>query len=246
MTVPARIVVTRPRPGLDRTLDWIAAAGHQAIGCPLTRIEPLNGGSVRFDPAVQGLVVSSANAFRFLDPEAARHLQHLPLWLVGERTAAAARSAGFGAIQAVVPDAQALEQHFAALRPHGRPLGYLAGRVRSPAVEQLSRAHGVRLQVADIYDTMADDDGCAALLGAFTLGLPDAVMFHAARSVEVAFDTLVGRVDENVLLRCRYIMISGRLLACVPKHLRPACRVAASPNEPGMQAALAQVISPFD
>ena len=92
MSVP--LVVLRPEPGLSETMAAARAQGLEAIGAPLWTIEP-----VAWDaPAVGGfdaILLGSASAVRHGGPALERFMG-LPVHAVGERTAAAARGAGFG------------------------------------------------------------------------------------------------------------------------------------------------------
>lgn len=104
------LIVLRPEPGCSETLAAARERGLEAVGSPLFAIEPVpwdGDGPVSAD----ALLVGSANAFRHggsgLDA-----VRHLPVWAVGERTAAAAREAGFsvdrtgqGGLQSLVEQA---------------------------------------------------------------------------------------------------------------------------------------------
>lgn len=86
------LAVLRPQPGWTATADAARAAGIAVIGHPLMTAEPLDwtlpGG--RFD----GLLAGSGAVFREGGAGLAA-LAGVPVWAVGEATAAAARAAGF-------------------------------------------------------------------------------------------------------------------------------------------------------
>jgi uroporphyrinogen-III synthase len=91
MTVP--LVVLRPEPGCRETISKAREVGLIAIAAPLFQIEAVTWqvpDVARFDAIAAG----SANAFRF-GGSALRSLASLPVHAVGERTAEAARAAGF-------------------------------------------------------------------------------------------------------------------------------------------------------
>lgn len=87
------LVVVRPEPGLSETLIGARDRGLNAIAAPLFTIEP-----VAWDApdagAFDGLLIGSANAVRH-GGAGLHRLSALPVHAVGERTAAAAREAGF-------------------------------------------------------------------------------------------------------------------------------------------------------
>lgn len=91
MTRP--LIVLRPEPGLHETVVEARRLGLTAIAAPLFDIAPVAWCAPdvgEFDAIVAG----SANAFR-LGGMALEGLRDLPVHAVGDRTAAAARAAGF-------------------------------------------------------------------------------------------------------------------------------------------------------
>ena len=84
-----RVLVLRPEPGASATVGRARALGLDAVAVPLFEIEPLEWktpGPERFD----GVLLTSANAVGSVCGE----LRRLPVYAVGEATAAAARGAG--------------------------------------------------------------------------------------------------------------------------------------------------------
>lgn len=110
MSLP--LVVLRPEPGCSETLAAARAMGLDAIAAPLFAIEPVAWEVP--DPAeFDALLVGSANAFRRGGAGLSR-LAALPVHAVGERTADAARAAGFGLAQVGEGGLQALLDTLAA------------------------------------------------------------------------------------------------------------------------------------
>ncbi|BDI61665.1 uroporphyrinogen-III synthase [Qipengyuania nanhaisediminis] len=89
----AKVIVTRPRPGLDDTLARARAVGLDAVGHPLSEIEP-RGWHGPDPEQVDALLVGSANAIRHGGEELRRY-GGKPVHAVGKATAEAARRAGF-------------------------------------------------------------------------------------------------------------------------------------------------------
>lgn len=87
-----RVVVLRPEPGASETAERARKLGLEATVLPLFAIEPV-AWTVP-DGEYDGLLLTSANAVRHAGPGIAQ-LQHLPVYAVGQATAAAARNAGF-------------------------------------------------------------------------------------------------------------------------------------------------------
>ena len=91
MTRP--LIVLRPEPGSAETIAAARARGLVAIASPLFTIEPVPWQAP--DPAAfDGILVGSANVFRH-GGGGLSALADLPIYAVGERTARAARAAGF-------------------------------------------------------------------------------------------------------------------------------------------------------
>lgn len=88
-----RVLVLRPEPGASETVAKARALGLHAVSVPLFEVEPVAWEvpePARFD----GLLLTSANAVRRAGP-GVEPLRMLPVYAVGEATAAAARDHGF-------------------------------------------------------------------------------------------------------------------------------------------------------
>jgi uroporphyrinogen-III synthase len=102
------ILVTRPQPDNDATAAGLRARGFHVLQAPMLRFEPVVF-SVDADAHYGAVIVTSANALRAMagQPTAAS-LHPLPVFAVGERTAEAARNAGFRHVISADGDANAL------------------------------------------------------------------------------------------------------------------------------------------
>jgi len=92
------ILVTRPQPDNEKTGASLRARGFEVLLAPMLRFEPV---ALPDEPTADyaAVIVTSANALRAVEPQLAEYgLLGLPLFAVGERTAAAARKAGFGSV----------------------------------------------------------------------------------------------------------------------------------------------------
>ena len=89
------VLVTRPHPDDEATAAGLRAKGFEVLLAPMLRFEPV---AFRDDTEARygAVIVTSANALRGIEAHLAGHpLLKLPLFAVGEHTAAAARRAGF-------------------------------------------------------------------------------------------------------------------------------------------------------
>ena len=102
------ILVTRPHPDNEATSENLRARGHVVLLAPVLKFEP-----VAFldesETSYGAVIVTSANAIRGVAPQLQDlGLLELPLFAVGEHTAAAARDAGFAEVIVAGGDAAAL------------------------------------------------------------------------------------------------------------------------------------------
>jgi uroporphyrinogen-III synthase len=117
-------LILRPEPGASSTRARAEAVGFTAIVAPFFTVAPVAWDAP--DPgAHDALMLTSANALRHAGPDLARY-RALPIYAVGETTAAAARAAGFAGIRTGDDDATVLLAMMAADGVK-RPL-HLAGR----------------------------------------------------------------------------------------------------------------------
>lgn len=155
-----RVLVTRPQPDAATVADALAARGHEAVTCPLLEIQP------RVIPEAQravldrsaGLIVTSANAIRALQPQPALQLAPLlekPLFAVGPATEAAARAAGFLDIRTGAADAEALVGLIADYwTPASGPLLHLCGAEIAGDLTASLAAKGFGVEALIIYDAV--------------------------------------------------------------------------------------------
>jgi uroporphyrinogen-III synthase len=123
-----RLVVLRPEPGASATVQRARAIGLDAVAVPLFEVEPV-AWEVPDPREFDALLLTSANAVRH-GGDGLERLRGLPVYAVGEATAAAARRAGFeiAATGAVGVDA------LLASIPAGVRLLHLCGEHRDAAV----------------------------------------------------------------------------------------------------------------
>src|SRR6476469_7927141 len=102
------VLVTRPHPDDEATATALRARGFDVLRAPMLRFEPVPFRDDA-DATYGAIIVTSANALRAIAPYIVdSRLLKLPVFAVGENTAAAARDAGFGEVIASRGDAGAL------------------------------------------------------------------------------------------------------------------------------------------
>ncbi|HTK36174.1 MAG TPA: uroporphyrinogen-III synthase [Caulobacteraceae bacterium] len=136
----SRVWITRAKPAADATAMRVRARGLEPLVAPLLIVHPIEGVALDLD-GVGALAFTSANAipaFAALTSE-----RSLPVFAVGEATAAAARTAGFAHVVAADGDVSALAHRVAAdgdlglvLHPGAlEPAGDLAAALTAAGIE---------------------------------------------------------------------------------------------------------------
>lgn len=102
------ILVTRPHPDNQATAENLRARGHQVLLAPVLKFEPIAFHD-ESEAGYSAIIVTSANAIRAVAQQLRDlGLLDLPLFAVGERTAAAARDVGFADVIVAGGDSAAL------------------------------------------------------------------------------------------------------------------------------------------
>jgi uroporphyrinogen-III synthase len=217
------VLVTRPEPAAERTAAALAARGHKAWKVPLLKIEPvgadLSGGW-------GGVIVTSANA-----PAAATAnpaLLKLPAFAVGERSAEAARAAGFTDVSSAGGDVRDLIRVLRNRKAEAKaPLLYLAGEDRAADLVGDLAASGIVAEMRVVYRA-ATAPFPDALVAALESGDVQAAVHFSKRSAE---NYLAGAVEADIAeaaLKVRHYCLSAQVAA--PLQAAGAKRVAVAPR----------------
>lgn len=227
-----RVLVTRPLRDAGRTAAALAAAGHEAMLAPVTRIEAVST-EIPQGPFA-AVIATSAHAFEFLKAADVARLRDIPVFCAGARTAEAARASGFADARVPAADVAALLAGFDA--PPGAVL-YLAGRDRKPALEDGLRASGRPVETVIVYAAAAVNALPQSALAALRAGQIDAVLHYSRRSAELFLALAHAGSAEGALTGVAHVCISEDAAAPVVEAGLSA-RMAVTPDGAGMLAAL--------
>jgi uroporphyrinogen-III synthase len=234
-----RILVTRPEPGASHTARRLERMGFSPVVLPLSETTPLafKLPRERFD----AVAITSVNAVRHAEPERIAGLRHLPVYAVGDKTASAARAAGFSDVTAAGGDGAALGEMLVSTLPSGAHVLYLAGRVRRPDFEQRAKAGGLALTVCETYDTAPIDyrDLRERLSGG-----PIEVALVYSPAAAKALATLAERAEISGLdlfLGTQFLCLSPRIAESLPDQWRSRARVSERPDEEALINLLASL-----
>jgi uroporphyrinogen-III synthase len=205
------MLVTRPDPDASDTAARLGALGIEGVPCPLLVHETLDVGLP--DPkGFAALAVTSANALRALDERGvlSRYLD-LPLYAVGDRTAATARELGF----ADVTSAHGAFADLAELLVHAPvagPIFYPAARDMSADLGKSLAPFGRMVITAEVYAMNPVTElpaGLAERLG----GEIEAALFYSKRTAQT-FVRLVERgFDKPTRARFGVLCLSEAVAA---------------------------------
>jgi len=231
-----KVLVMRPQRDAERTALRLADAGHHAVVAPVTLIAPTQAVAPEGD--FDGVIATSSHAVEMAanDPGFA-HLKGKPLHVVGARSAALARTAGF-AVGLTAPDAQALATAIVRELPRGTSLLYLTGRDRKPSLEIALPIAGLRLAVAVVYEAREADALPQAALDALQSGTLDAALHYSRRSAAVAAGLARKAGLAAAFAALRHVCISHDCALGLEDVEGADIRIADAPNEARLVAEL--------
>jgi uroporphyrinogen-III synthase len=240
------VLVTRPHPDDEVTAAGLRAKGLEVLLAPMLRFEPV---AFRDDEDARygAVIVTSANALRGIephlqDPKASRLLK-LPLFAVGEHTAAAARSAGFENVISANGDAASLREFLlASVRAKqlkkASPLLYLAG---ADIARDLAGELGERGFFVIIHTTyrMAPISSLPReTCDAFAANRVQAVLHYSRRSARAFLDAARAAGVEISALAIPQCCISAGVASVLREAGAMQVTVAASADENALFEAL--------
>lgn len=227
-----RVVVTRPQADSERTAAALEVLGHEVLVAPLMRVELV---AIDLAGTWSAIVITSANALPAI-PATADGVKTLPVFAVGDRSAEAARRAGFAEVSSANGDIKDLVRLVAARAAGAKaPLLYLAGEDRSGDLVAQLAAHGIDVEMKVVYRIVAEVFP-PVLAAALESGDVDAVLHFSRRSAELfvegARSSGVAGPAEDV----RHLCLSSQVAEPLAGASRIA--VAARPEEAALVALL--------
>ena len=224
------VIVIRPEPGTSATVAAAEKLGLRALGFPLFGVAPLAWEPVAREE-IDAVLLGSANALRHGGEGLARY-RGLPAYVVGTRTAEAARQAGFEVVQIASGGLQSVLAHLA---PDHRRLLRLAGRERI----DLALPAGYGMTTREVYASTARPmpPALAALIVS-----PAVVLLHS------------GEAAAHLAAECARLQIDRRriALACIGPRVAERAgnhwltiRSAQTPDDIALLALAAEMCKDF-
>jgi uroporphyrinogen-III synthase len=226
-----RLLLTRPADDAERTRAVLLARGHDVVLAPLLSVVPvpvaIGEGSWR--ESWDAVIFTSANACRAVAATLAGNANHphlaalltRPAYVVGGRTAAAARAAGFTRIESADGDADALLRliatHFKGSEKADARLLYLVGEDRAADIAAALASEKIVVETMSVYKAEA------------ATGLPDDVL-RALAAREIGGVLHFSVRSAQAYLRCAGV---GQAAALAPVQFCLSPRIAAVVKEAG-------------
>jgi uroporphyrinogen-III synthase len=227
------ILVTRPQPDNERTGASLRARGFDVLLAPMLRFEPVPLRQ-HLGEDYAAVIVTSANALRAVGAQlAGSGLLDLPLFAVGDRTAAAAREAGFGTVVSAGGDAGELRGlvQKKAKRLGARALLYLAGADLSHDLAGELSEHGFTVVTQTTYRMAASSDLPSDVLEAIADNRVEAVLHYSARSAKAFIGAVRAAGVEISALALPQCCISATVAAILRDAGATRVTVASTPDE---------------
>ena len=225
-----RVVVTRPQADGERTAAALEALGHEVLVAPLMRIDPV---AANLAGTWSAIVITSANALQAAPDTADKTL---PVFAVGDRSAEAARQAGFAKVSSANGDIKDLIRLVAARTVGARaPLLYLAGEERAGDLVAQLAACGIDAEMKIVYRAVVEAFP-PVLAAALESGDVDAVLHFSRRSAELFVEGARASGVAGPAEDVRHLCLSSQVAEPLIGASRIA--VAARPEEAALIALL--------
>ncbi|MGY3619830.1 uroporphyrinogen-III synthase [Bradyrhizobium sp. USDA 10063] len=243
------VLVTRPQGDGEATADSLRSRGFEVLLAPMLRFEALpfqEEDAARYD----AVIVTSANALRAVAPQLAGHaLLRLPLFAVGEHTAAAAREAGFGEVVSANGDATALYELVRARRKAKKlkksaTLLYFAGADLSRDLAGELGEAGFMVITRTTYRMSPVAGLPRPVCDAFMAGGIEAVLHYSRRSARAFLDAARAEGLEISALASPHCCISASVAAVLREAGATQVVTAASPDENALFEVLTRALRP--
>ncbi len=234
-------LVTRPRAEAAELAEALAARGIAALIEPLLEIHYRDAPSPDL-AGVQAILCTSANGVRALARLA--DARAVPLFAVGEASAARARDEGFARVESAggaVGDLARLVSE--RLCPAAGRLLHVAGNVAAGDLAGELSAAGFAVDRAVLYDARPAPDLSAACVRALAAGAVDFALFFSPRTAAI-FARLAERAGVAAALApVAAISLSGAADAALGGLRFRERHIAERPDQPGLLRALARALA---
>lgn len=230
------ILVTRPHPDNEATADNLRARGHMVLLAPVLKFEPVAFHDESEAP-YSAIIVTSANAIRAVALQLRDlGLLELPLFAVGEHTAAVARDTGFTDVIVAGGDAASLRDKVVQrardkLLKKKSTLLYLAGADLSRDLGGELGAEGFSVVTQTTYRMAPVKILPREVCEGFAANGVEAVLHYSRRSARAFLDAARNEGVEISALAIPQCCLSENVAAVLRDAGASQVLVAATPDE---------------
>jgi uroporphyrinogen-III synthase len=243
------VLVTRPSPDDETTAAALRARGVAVLRAPMLRFEPVAFHDDE-DTRYGAVIVTSANALRGIEPHlGGSRLLKLPLFAVGEHTAAAARRVGFEMVISASGDAGHLRDLMVASvkakeLKKASTLLYLAGADLARDLAGDLGERGFSVVTHTTYRMVPLSTLPRETCEAFANNQVEAVLHYSRRSARAFLDAARAGGVEISALAIPQCCISAAVASVLRDAGAMQVTVAASPDENALFEALDRALRP--
>lgn len=241
------VLVTRPYPDDATTAASLRGRGYEVLQAPVLRFEPVAFHD-DMDARYSAVIVTSASAVRSIEQHLKGHrLLELPLFAVGQRTADAARRAGFTHVISASGDAAGLRDLVRA-RVKAKELKkastllYLAGADLARDLAGELGESGLRVVTQTTYRMVPVGSLPREVCDAFAANRIEAVLHYSRRSARAFLDAARADGVEISALSIVQCCISAAVASVVREAGATQVVVAATPDEDALFEALERAL----
>lgn len=233
-----RYLITRPEEDAEPLAKAVRALGHDALIDSMLRITAFDDVQLDTD-GVQALLFSSANGVRaFCDISLNRRV---PVYTVGEASAAIARDMGFRKVFAAGGDVISLAQLVAAsLKPEEGILMHISGTVVARELKDLLQKDSFNVFRVRLYESEPTTCLSEPTIAHFSNGELDGVLFYSPRTAQIFTDLIIENRLTDACRRIRALCLSEAVAEVADKLPWRTVKVADAPSQSAMLALLAQ------
>ena len=241
------ILVTRPHPDNETTAESLRARGHAVLLAPALKFEPVAFHDESETP-YGAILVTSANAIRAVAPQLRDlGLLALPLFAVGEHTAAAARDAGFAKVIVAGGDAASLRDKVMQsardkVLKKKSALLYLAGADLSRDLGGELDAEGFSVVTQPTYRMIPVKHLPREVCEGFAAHGVEAVLHYSRRSARAFLDAARDEGGEISALAIPQCCLSETVAGALRDAGASQVLVAATPDENALFATLERAL----
>lgn len=230
-----RVLVTRPQPDAADTAARLRALGLEPVIAPLLEMQ-LQTVELPDASTFAALALTSANALRALEQQGTlSHYLHLPVFTVGDRTAAHARNAGFDTVTSADGSFEDLVTLLSQEQISGRIFYPVGVHVAHDLADALKPA-GFDVHPFPVYDMQPVGALPDTVVAEIESGAIAAVLHYSRRTAAIFCELAAARLAPAARGHLTMLCLSENVAAPLMENRYPRINLADYPSEEAMMA----------